>query len=114
MVAQFSQVIERRTYVEKLKDGKWIKRRNEIFDIAGYRCEECGTEHDLQVHHVLYLTGREPWEHPDGLLMCVCGECHVKRQEIEQKILRSVASILRDKCVEELKWQPILTFFDTP
>ena len=50
-------------YLDKLKDPRWyaftdlVKRNRE-------HCEGCGSNRHLQVHHIRYLPGLEPWEHP--------------------------------------------------
>src|SRR5438105_2637506 len=99
-------------YSEKLLDGRWQKKRLEIFQRAGWQCEECWTSKNLQVHHVFYITGNEPWDYPEELLMCVCGSCHLKRQKIEQQIFKNVGAVIRWKSLEELREQPIWTFFN--
>ena len=76
------------TYAEKLKDPRWLCRRQEIIDLHECRCRECGQSREddgvtLQVHHVFYLRGREPWDYPDELLISVCESCHWNRQKID-------------------------------
>ena len=59
------------TYKEKLKDPRWIKRREEFkysythnpnipFDICELRCDGCGNVDNLNVHHKRYISGLEP------------------------------------------------------
>jgi hypothetical protein len=80
---------------------------------AKWRCEECKAEHKtLEVHHVYYIAGKDPWEYPECLLMCLCSDCHESRAQIEQTIFVNVADVLRDKSIAELKEQPIWTMFD--
>ena len=55
----------RRTYAEKLLDPKWQKKRLEVFNAAGWRCQECRAEDQtLNVHHSFYELGKEPWTAP--------------------------------------------------
>jgi len=73
------------TYSEKLKDPRWICRRAALIAKNGHRCQECGQgaedgERTLQIHHVAYIRGREPWDHPDEILICLCPTCHTDRQ----------------------------------
>lgn len=85
--------LPRRSYSEKLKDPRWQKKRLEVFNAAGWRCQECRAEdQSLNVHHTLYPTGCEgPWDVPSELLLCLCETHHRERQEVEQRILVGVA-----------------------
>lgn len=70
-------------YSEKLKDPRWQKRRLEVFEKAGWKCCVCGsTEDTLHVHHLKYVG--EPWDCPDGLLECLCEDCHEYRTECDE------------------------------
>ena len=52
-----------RPYSEKLADPRWQKKRLEVFNAAGWRCQECRAEDKpLHLHHSFYPTGCEgPW-----------------------------------------------------
>lgn len=68
------------TYKEKLKDDRWLLKRKEIlyrdnFACRGYKCPS-PKETMLQVHHLDYLPGIEPWEYPNDMLLTLCGHCH--------------------------------------
>lgn len=59
------------TYAEKLKDPRWQKKRLEVLESAGWKCEYCGRDDlELHVHHLKY-TG-EPWEAPMEDLEALC------------------------------------------
>lgn len=63
------------TYIEKLKDPRWQKRRLEIFDRDGFMCQFCrSTTSTLCVHHIIYVG--DPWETPDECLITLCEDCH--------------------------------------
>lgn len=82
---------------------------------AGWMCEECGAPFPidgLTVHHLFYMPGKDPWEYPHALLMCLCWPCHVRRQDIELTVFINVASVLRDKSADEIPSLPIHAFFD--
>ncbi len=65
------------TYSDKLKDPRWQKKRLEVLERDGWACRYCGdTKNTLHVHHVLYLSGREPWEYELGVLLTSCKSCH--------------------------------------
>ena len=71
-------------YHQLLKDGRWQRRRLEIMQRDDFKCRECGTTDDLNVHHIRYLPGHKPWEYDDGDLITLCGKCHkAMHEEIE-------------------------------
>ena len=66
-----------KTYLEKLQDPRWQKKRLEIMERAEFSCECCGDkENTLNVHHKEYLKGHEPWEYELNQLVCLCQDCH--------------------------------------
>lgn len=77
-------------YKERLEDARWKARRREILDRDMHRCLLCGDKDDviyghhavLNVHHLRYEKGREPWEYPDGDLVTLCQRCHQTIHEI--------------------------------
>lgn len=98
---------------EQLKDRRWQQKRLEVFQRAGFRCEDCpDPTSQLNVHHVYYLYGHYIWDHPDFLLKCVCDRCHRRRGEVEQAIFCAVARVLNGLTPDEMREQPIYTFFD--
>lgn len=73
------------TYSEKLRDPRWQKKRLEILNRAGFACEDCGsTTKTLEVHHLHYIKGCEPWDYDWPHLSCYCSDCHEERQKIEK------------------------------
>ena len=87
--------MRRMTYQEQLKDVRWQRRRLEIFQAFGYRCEDCGVQSDLQIHHCHYDPGLMAWEYPNELLMVVCDGCHVKRFQLENSVKREISKRMR-------------------
>lgn len=72
------------TYAEKLKDPRWVAKRNEILERDNYCCQCCGEEgKPLQVHHLRYRG--EPWEVPNEWLETLCEECHEKRTDFDDR-----------------------------
>lgn len=64
-------------YKEKLKDQRWVKRRMEIMERDNHRCMICGEDTSrLNVHHLHYKKGAEPWEYGDNELATLCEDCH--------------------------------------
>lgn len=104
-------------YREQIKQPEWKEFALKLKKEADWTCEMCSRREGthgvvMTVHHTFYLTGMKAWEHPRGLLMCLCWECHEKRQAVEQNLHLNVALAMRDKSIEELAKQPIYGFFD--
>jgi hypothetical protein len=69
-------------YFKKLLDPRWQKRRLEVFERDEFRCRACGSEKKtLQVHHLYYKSGREPWDYPLGAYKTFCLDCHKEQSE---------------------------------
>jgi hypothetical protein len=46
-------------------------------NLHDFACDACCDETEtLHVHHLYYVTGREPWEYPDFALSVLCKTCH--------------------------------------
>jgi hypothetical protein len=70
------------TYSEKLQHPQWQKKRLEIMSRDSFRCVKCASEtNTLTVHHFYYVTGRMPWEYPNGSMATMCRNCHFKGHE---------------------------------
>jgi hypothetical protein len=66
-----------KTYSDKLKDPRWQKKRLEILQRDGWKCLGCGEDKKtLNVHHLMYIEDKEPWEYEDRYYMTLCDECH--------------------------------------
>jgi hypothetical protein len=92
-------------YSEKLKDPRWQKKRLEIFQRDNFECQHCHeTSITLNIHHLKYIKGNNPWEYDNKYLLTLCEDCHEidyqYRKEAEQNILDSFA--LGKFCVDEL------------
>lgn len=61
---------------EKYRDPRWQKKRLQIMQRAGFKCETCGQEKTLNVHHGYYSRDMDPWDYPDDTLWCLCEDCH--------------------------------------
>lgn len=65
------------TYYEKLKSPQWQKKRLEILNERGFKCESCLDEfNQLHVHHKIYKKGLNPWSYPNHNYSVLCDECH--------------------------------------
>lgn len=60
-------------YREYLNSSAWRAKREEMLELAGYQCEECGSGGHLHVHHLTYARlGREELDD----LAVLCPQCH--------------------------------------
>lgn len=76
------------TYSEQLKHPMWQRRRLEILNRAGFKCERCESDDKtLHVHHKQYRKGAKAWEYEDRDLIALCEDCHsaehLTRQELQ-------------------------------
>ena len=71
---------EKEIYAEKLNSPIWQKVRYLIFARDDHTCQECGAKREwnyiLEVHHIKYISGREPWEYSSDYLITLCSRCH--------------------------------------
>lgn len=86
---------EKKSYLDKLKDPRWQKKRLLILERDGWACRLChDTENTLHVHHKIYIRGNEPWEYEDGLLISLCEDCHLNeallKKEYEPLIIETL------------------------
>lgn len=78
---------------EAYKHPQWQKRRLEVMQKAGFKCEECGGEDaTLNVHHKFYVKGRQPWQYADAELLCLCDGCHERFHEYKQELLSLIGT----------------------
>lgn len=86
--------MERKTYREKLLDPRWQKRRLETLDRFEFRCANCGSkEKTLHVHHLYYVSGRNPWDYPDQALRCLCEDCHEEWHQMRARLNESLSRV---------------------
>lgn len=65
-------------YSEYLRSEHWLQTRNLALQRAGYRCQLCGSDRELQVHHNSYQNlGNEA----DRDLIVLCDRCHTRHSE---------------------------------
>lgn len=65
------------SYSDKLKDPRWQKRRLQVMERDGWRCQHChSATKTLAVHHVQYHDYADPWDYSDADLLTLCTDCH--------------------------------------
>lgn len=81
-------------YSSKLRDPRWQKKRLEVMESAGFKCARCGEEgEELNVHHVVYQKGLDPWEYDTVDLACLCKSCHEATHSAIKDLSRLASSI---------------------
>ena len=66
-------------YKEYIQSDKWVKTRCDAILYAEGKCESCGSDKNLQVHHINY--DNLGFEEPDDLIV-LCGRCHMKEHDL--------------------------------
>ena len=63
-----------------LEKREWGAKRLRILARDSYTCKSCGKRKEdgvaLQVHHIHYINGLDPWEYKDSELVTLCEQCH--------------------------------------
>lgn len=79
------------SYSEKLRDPRWQRRRLHIMQASGFACDRCGAnEVTLNVHHIVYHRGAEPWDYDDDDLACLCEDCHEREHRAIDMLRRLI------------------------
>lgn len=69
------------SYEDQLKDPRWGKKRSRIIKRDKFKCTECSSLDELNVHHKYYVRGKRAWEYPNNALITLCQKCHGKWHE---------------------------------
>jgi hypothetical protein len=75
-----------------LHNPKWLSCRQKILERDNYKCQWCGSENNLQIHHKYYckLPNNKlvnPWEYKEDCFMTLCKQCHEKlHQKYKNKV----------------------------
>lgn len=96
----------KKSYYEKLKDPRWQRKRLEILDDAKFECQNCGEDKKpLNVHHILYRKGTDPWDYHPSLLQCLCEKCHEEWHDQRDEFNENLAQIESQGLgIEEFFW----------
>lgn len=82
------------SYAQKLRDPRWQKKRLEVLEAAGWKCERCGdSESTLHVHHKHYFNYREPWEYDKKQLAVLCECCHQSTHDSLDMLLEMISRL---------------------
>lgn len=84
------------SYLAKLRDPRWQKRRLQILQRDEWTCQKCQeTTETLHVHHRRYIRGRDPWEYEDSLLVTLCAPCHQVETDLWEEVSSMFDEILK-------------------
>ena len=65
-------------YRKYLRSDKWKRKRNERLVIDKCRCQECGIQSNLQIHHLTY---KNVFNENMEDLTTLCIDCHQKKHK---------------------------------
>lgn len=72
------------TYSEKLRDPRWQRKRLEIMERDHFTCRLCGdASSTLNVHHLRYRKGHDPWDYNENYLVTTCETCHERMHVLD-------------------------------
>lgn len=81
------------SYSEQLKRPEWQKKRLEVLNAAGWKCQHCKADDaTLHVHHKRYVKGRMAWEYAASDLESLCETYHSEAHETKELIDEVLAS----------------------
>lgn len=64
-----------------MKDARWLRKREALYEARGNRCQLCGDHRNrLTIHHGYYNFDAYPWEYEDESLWVLCWPCHETTQ----------------------------------
>lgn len=72
-----------KTYLELLQDPRWDAFRKTVYKKDNYQCIQCSTKtRELHAHHLIYISGRMPWDYPLEDMATLCYVCHCKVHDL--------------------------------
>ena len=78
-------------FKNKRQPQEWKSKRGYILKRDNYKCQWCGKQEQLQVHHKYYSkypnnVKVQPWNYPNDALITLCNECHQKAHKKKIKV----------------------------
>ena len=55
-------------------------------ELDKYKCRRCKSPTNLQVHHLGYVAGSDPWQYPDEYLIYLCEICHSTEELFKKRV----------------------------
>lgn len=94
-------------FFAKYKHPKWQAKRLKVMEVAGFKCTHCGDKDStLNVHHISYFKGRDPWEYDDDELVCLCEGCHESMHDMEDRLKEALHAykVIHYQCNYSIEW----------
>jgi len=101
-------------YSQQLLTIEWKNKRFEILKRDCFKCQNCNSKSNLQVHHKRYIKGRNAWDYPNSFLITVCDKCHElihKKSKIEIIKDRRKKPTVKKISKKQLKYQMLYPNF---
>lgn len=87
---------------EQYKHPNWQRKRMEVLDVSGFKCQRCGdTETQIHVHHKRYVKGRMVWEYGIDELEVLCDTCH-EVSHAEKDAFQEFIAVLPSQAIPEI------------
>lgn len=93
---------------KQYKTAQWQKKRFEILKRDNFVCRCCGSDFNLQIHHLYYQPKLKVWEYDNEALVTVCDQCHESLTFDLPKIAGIIAFNLLSKKIDLLKLNSII------
>jgi hypothetical protein len=79
--------MKKMTYFDQLRHPNWQRKRLEVMEARGFKCQDCGdSESTLNVHHKRYVKGRMAWEYDGRELEVLCEPCHEAAHHTKERM----------------------------
>lgn len=86
--------MSKKSYLEKLKDPRWQKKRLEIFERDEWKCFACGNSKEtLHIHHTAYIKDKDPWDYDNDMLVTLCERCHKDEHDMKDDFYSLIEAI---------------------
>lgn len=77
MIQSLSNILKSTPYQQSLQSGEWKSFAARIRKDRGNSCECCKRGNiELNVHHIAYEEGKQPWEYAHDDVVLLCRGCH--------------------------------------
>lgn len=91
--------MDNKSYFEKLKDPRWQKLRLKVLERDCWCCVLCNCpDKTLNVHHLSYENGKDPWEYELQDLATLCDDCH-EQEKTDRQIENNLIKELKRKFI---------------
>ena len=85
--------------ISEYKGNNW---RQKVLWRDGYKCQHCGSEENLQAHHIIFKSNGGGNSVKNGITLCV--ECHVSLHRGEWKLMKKIKHFKYPAHLQQGKW----------